>query len=187
MTQLPPDELAALPLRWMRMTSPTVLELGNKKNKTGLYRDWYERQGMKYICLDYNGEDGAIPLDMRYALTPEDIHPDYAAGFPLVTNFGFTEHVDGQMACWSNVHDFVQPGGFLAICMPLMPEWKGHGLWMPTPDWYREFANLNGYHIEFQKVWDRVRPTFVCLMHKTGTCDIFEMPVGMIEASGGTS
>ena len=183
MTQLPADELAALPLRWMREAKPTVLELGNKKNSTGLYRDWYVSQGMDYICLDLNGKDGAVALDMRYSIVPGDVSNLFPVGFPLVTNFGFSEHVDGQSACWSNIHDFVQANGYLAICMPMMPEWKGHGLWMPTPEWYWSFASLNGYEIQFLRVWERERPTFVCLMQKTGTCNIFEMPVGMIEAS----
>lgn len=182
MTMLPEDELWALPLTIAPGT--TVLELGNKKNSTGLYRDWYNEQGLDYVCVDWNGEDGAIPLDMRYSLTPDDIcraHPD---GFDVVTNFGFTEHVDDQLACWHNVHKFVAVGGTLSICMPMMPDWKGHGLWMPTVDWYFEFAKLNGYEIGL-RVWDRQRRTICARLRKTGNCDVFEMPVGMIDASGG--
>lgn len=198
--QLPPDEIAALPIRMMREFPeqfPAILELGNKKNSTGLYRDWY-RVAMPdsvYICLDWNGEDGAVPLDMRYSLTAYDVVDSHAQmnhypadeklyrGFPLVTNFGFTEHVDNQMTCWSNVHEFVAPDGWLAICMPLMPEWKGHGLWMPTVEWYREFAKLNGYDIVFERIWPRQRPTFVATMRKRGGGLPFQMPVGKMEKS----
>ena len=182
MTDLPPDELAALPTDLAPGT--LVLELGNKKNVTGLYRDWYIDQGLEYVCLDWNGKDGAVSLDMRYSLEPDDVMNGMEAGFQLVTNFGFSEHVENQLACWRNIHHFVGNGGYLAICMPLMPRWKGHGLWMPTADWYLEFAQLNGYIIEHWKIWDRDRPTFVACMKKTGTCNIFEMPVGKIEASG---
>ena len=183
MTQLPPDELAALPGTGMLSPGTLVLELGNKKNSTGLYRDWYTDQGLNYVCLDWNGLDGAVPLDMRYSLQPDDVQNGMERGFDLVTNFGFTEHVEDQMTCWHNVHNFVGVGGWLSICMPLMPHWKGHGLWMPTVEWYASFAELNGYSIIYSTVWDRVRPTFVACMRKMGKCDVFEMPVGMIERS----
>lgn len=183
MTQLPEDELWTLPGKGMLTPGTTVLELGNKKNSTGLYRDWYTYQGLNYVCLDWNGEDGAIPLDMRYSIEPDEIENGMENGFALVTNFGFTEHVDDQMTCWHNIHNFVGVGGWLSICMPTMPAWKGHGLWMPTEAWYEHFAALNGYEIIRSKMWDRVRPTYCALMRKMGTCDVFEMPVGMIERS----
>jgi len=184
MMKLPPDERAAMPPKEEMKPGRTVLELGNKKNAHGLYRNWYEERGLNYLCLDWNGEDGAIALDMRYSITPADVHPDFVNGFKMVTNFGFSEHVDDQLACWTNIHNLVAFDGWLCICMPLMPHWKGHGLWMPTYGWYLEFARLNGYWIRFQKVWDRERPTFVASMKKLGDCKVFEMPVGMIEQSG---
>jgi hypothetical protein len=171
---LPPDEIAALPMKVLTSSDAiNMLELGNKKNSTGLY-----------------GEDGAVPLDMRYPLEPQDVVKNVLVtierGFDLVTNFGFSEHVDDQLlTCWHNINSFVNVGGWLSICMPLMPWWKGHGLWMPTVEWYQRFAELNGYLIVYEKVWDRVRPTYVAKMQKTGDCNIFEMPVGMIEKTGG--
>ena len=186
MTMLPPDELAALPPRGKIEIGTTVLELGNKKNSTGLYRDFYLEQGLGYVCLDWNGEDGAVPLDMRYSVEPDDIENGMEGGFQIVTNFGFSEHVDDQLACWRNIHGFVGVGGYLSICMPLMPDWIGHGLWMPDVAWYQAFAKLNGYEfVGGLRVWDRKRRTVVCCLQKTGHCEVFEMPVGMIQASGG--
>ena len=124
-------------------------------------------------------------MDMRYSLEPDEIENGMEQGFAVVTNFGFTEHVENQMTCWRNVHNFVALGGHLAICMPMMPDWKGHGLWMPTVDWYFEFAELNGYKIGL-RVWDRKRRTICARMVKKRD-DPFVMPNGNIEASGGTS
>lgn len=161
MTQLPPDELAALPEHIAPGT--TVLELGNKKNITGLYRDWYLEQGLDYLCVDWNGEDGARKFDMREPGIWQAIVDDEK--FALVTNFGFTEHVgetlEEQIECWRNVHELVAVEGALAICMPLMPWWKGHGRWMPTVEWYVKLAEMNEYEIEWMCVWERVRKTFV--------------------------
>lgn len=174
MTQLPPDELAALPEHIAPGT--LVLELGNKKNSTGLYRDWYMEQGLDYMCVDWNGEDGAIPVDMR----GPGMWTNIGAGsrFEIVTNFGFTEHVgetlEEQIECWRNVHELVEVGGALAICMPLMPYWKGHGRWMPTVEWYLEMADLNHYAVLFTRVWKRVRPTFVSTMVKQKHVEFLE-------------
>lgn len=183
MTQLPPDELAALPAKRNMSPGTLVLELGNKKNATGLYRDWYLDQGLEYVCLDWNGLDGAVELDMNYSLQPDEIQNGMERGFHVVTNFGFSEHVEDQHSCWRNIHGFVGQDGWLSICMPLMPAWKGHGIWMPTQEWYLEFARLNGYWIERWQIWDRLRPTFVACMKKVGSCSVFEMPNGMIERS----
>ena len=186
MTQLPPDELAALPEHIEIGT--TVLELGNKKNVTGLYRNWYIAQGLNYECVDWNGEDGAYNYDMRIPDGWRQIAMDLNDGerFQLVTNFGFTEHVgetyEEQIECWRNVHDLVAVDGVLAICMPLMPWWKGHGRWMPKEEWYRDFAELNDYSIEMMRVWDRVRPTCVARMIKRQESE-FRRPTGEIPRS----
>jgi hypothetical protein len=168
MTELPPDELAALPDKIAPGT--TVLELGNKKNVTGLYRDWYLDQGLDYVCVDWNGKDGALVRDMRDYWEPDEIMNGMERGFAVVTNFGFTEHVGvtylEQLTCWRNVNNFVGVGGYLCICMPIMPDWKGHGTWMPTPQWYMEFARINGYVIEKNVIWDRVRRTCVMRLKK---------------------
>ena len=173
MTQLPPDELAALPDDIAPGTF--VLELGNKKNSTGLYRNWYMEQGLEYECIDWNGLDGAWKFDMRQPGVWMDITLCFAdtvekARFPLITNFGFTEHVgetlEEQIECWRNIHSMLAVEGCLSICMPLMPYWKGHGRWMPTVEWYESFASMNEYEMEGMRIWDRVRPTFVARMIK---------------------
>ena len=102
MTIIPEDELRALGIlihKWK------ILELGNKKNPSGLYRTWYESQNVEYHCTDINGQDGAIPWDIR-KLPPKEISK--LAPFDVITNFGFTEHVqtdEGQAACWENLHN----------------------------------------------------------------------------------
>lgn len=179
MTELPVDELAALDRCYLR-PGTSLLELGNKKNHTGLYRDWYVKQGIQYECVDWNGLDGAWKFDMKKPGVWQDILDQFRkiefggshGRAQTITNFGFTEHVgetlQEQLECWRNVHELLQYNGTLAICMPIMPDWKGHGRWMPTPDWYDEMASLNGYDVLFTCIWQRVRPTFVATMVKRG-------------------
>jgi hypothetical protein len=183
MTALPLDELSALGGKFPQRTGEIICELGNKKNGGGLYRDWYKARGLGYVCIDWNGEDGAVKIDMtrpikrQLELAPLTIH----GKFPWVTNFGFTEHVgetlEEQHQCWANVDKLVAEGGRLAFCMPKMPEWKGHGKWHPTLEWYRQFAALNGYETEMLKVFDeRVRPTIIGRFKKLHDVDTCLMP-----------
>ena len=151
-----------------------VVELGNKKNTTGVYRDWYERRGLEYVSIDWNGEDGALPLDMRLPISCDDI----GGVGDIVTNFGFSEHVAEQEACWRNIHGFV--GKRLCCVTPEPGFWRSHGIpsgfpgiWYPSSDWYRDFADLNGYVME--DIW--VDSHLVCCRMRKE----FRMPAGMYE------
>ena len=173
MTSLPETEVRALGAH-ERMESLRVMELGNKKNGTGLYRDWYESRGAKYFSTDINGLDGAIPWDIQLPPTEEIIAT--RPPFDIVTNFGFTEHVqDDQAACWENIHDMVHPNyGQLSVVLPAPGSWQHHGVpsgypgrWYPQPAFFVEFADLNGYVID--DLWVRLKETrdlVCCRMHR---------------------
>lgn len=166
---IPNDELIAL--GDVLEPGKTVLELGNKKNSKGLYRTHYLEKGCHYTCLDWNGEDGALKFDMRYSIDP--VHDLVCGPFDVVTNFGFTEHVTDQTACWDNVHEFVKVGGHLVFCTPNPDQfdqavnWEQHGFFQPTIEWYEEFAHCNNYEVEHLEVFkQRVRWTCIGRMRK---------------------
>ncbi len=152
MTILPANELRILGVR-DNFASIRIMELGNKKNPSGLYRDWYEAQQAAYFCTDINGKDGAFPWDIRESM-PDSIKS--IAPFDIVTNFGFTEHVqDSQFACWENIHNMVHPAlGQLSCVLPAPGYWPTHGVrsgfpgrWYPHPAFFSRFAKDNGYQI----------------------------------------
>lgn len=151
MVDIPQDELMAMPYGvdngLTLATGSRVVELGNKKNGTGLYREFYEAQGLSYVCLDWNGQDGAIKLDMGQRI-PEELYDDVMGG-DLVTNFGFTEHVfTDQVQCWYNVAELSgKVGCYLAMCMPFPGHWEHHGVYQPQPEWYMAWCANNGYRI----------------------------------------
>jgi SAM-dependent methyltransferase len=159
---LPKDELATL-----------VLELGNKQNRSGLYRDWYLEQGCQYTSVDWNGRDGAVAWDMRYSL---NVKTDLGQEpFDLVTNFGFTEHVTEQEPVWRNIHDAVKVGGAVVCCLPFPylgyekrnPNWERHGYWHPTIKWMEALSQANRYEVSFICAWStRVRPTLISRWYK---------------------
>lgn len=147
MVEIPADEIQAMP-RLASMDGWKIVELGNKKNTSGVYREAYEASGMLYQCLDWNGLDGALALDFGKEL-PEE-HEEIWGDADLVTNFGFTEHVyTDQEQCWANVARLSSKMGcYLAMCMPCPGDWEHHGVYQPTLAWYRSWLDMNGY------VWD---------------------------------
>jgi SAM-dependent methyltransferase len=118
-----------------------MLELGNKKTGDVSYKSFFESIGFEHVSVDWNGEDGALPLDMRLPL------PDWEA-FDMVTNFGCTEHVSVQEPIWESIHRLCKVGGvYIGMC-PAPGSWWWHGEFYPTEEFYRQFAALNGYQIE---------------------------------------
>ena len=121
----------------------TMLELGDKINpKIGTYKDYFEGLGIEHTSVDWNGCNGAIPLDLRL---PIDL-----GQFDMVTNIGTTEHVSNQAGVWENIHQACKRGGIIVSVTPLPggKDWWWHGEYYPTENFYREFATINGYIIE---------------------------------------
>jgi len=138
----------------------SVLELGNKTTPQKFggdsFRPWYISQGLTYVSIDWNGRDGTLKKDLNQNILPESI----GGPFDLVTNFGTTEHVSDQLACWRNVHNFVKLMGKLTSNTPVGPGWESHGFWHPTLEWYQEFADINGYVVErLEEEWFGGRQT----------------------------
>lgn len=174
---IPEDEFMTFPvLNW---DETFVVELGNKRNKLGLYRDWYENAGAIYECVDWNGLDRAHEVNMGSPLVEPywDWEPD------IVTNFGFTEHVcsdaGAQEQCWFNINRWLRKeGARLCFTMPFPTHWDHHGVYQPTTEWYQEFAKLNGYEIEYLRVnQNRNRYTICGRMKRLGIAyTTFKMP-----------
>jgi hypothetical protein len=167
MTELPPDEFDALsPYR-----GGSVLEFGNKKNSTGTYRSWYEERGCKnYVCVDWNGENGALDIDCTkpFLLSP--------LSWSMITNFGFSEHVTDQPAFWENIHNNCPVTGIMCGVTPAPGHWPHHGILQPTVDFYRALATVNSYDVtKLYLNTDRKRHT-VCYRFMKRRHQPFRMP-----------
>jgi SAM-dependent methyltransferase len=128
-----------------------MLELGNKKTGNVSYKSYLTAQGIDHVSVDWNGEDGAIPLDMRVPL------PDWEP-FDMITNFGCTEHVSVQEPIWESIHRLCKPGGVIICMCPAPGDWWWHGNWYPTTEFYEQYAGRNGYTIEHMAI-GREHPT----------------------------
>jgi len=126
-----------------------MLELGNKKSningKFHTYKDYFVSEGFEHVSVDINGLDGALPLDLR---NPIDL-----GKFDMVTNYGTTEHVEGNQAqVWENIHKAVDVDGVLICMCPAPGDWWWHGIYYPTKEFYTQFAERNGYEIEHMEI-----------------------------------
>ncbi len=144
-----------------------MLELGNKKNANGVYKTFFESVGIDHTSIDWNGEDGALKLDLR---KPIDLEP-----FDMVTNIGTTEHVSDQKAVWENIHNLTKIGGVIASLTPLEGDWWWHGEHYPRREFFEQFAK-NGYEIEYMDIGREHPNRNLCVRLKKVAHNDFVMP-----------
>jgi hypothetical protein len=110
----------------------SMFELGNQRfafpsdYSTG--KQYFTERGMDHTSVDINGEDGALPLDLR---CPE-LFTEFRCKYDIVTNLGVTEHVEPiekQYECFSIIHDVVKPGGIMIHMVPDVEELDVSGAW----------------------------------------------------------
>ena len=109
----------------------SMFELGNQRfacNVGTTGKEYFTNLGMQHTSVDINGEDGALPLDLR---CPELFY-EYRCQFDVLTNLGVTEHVEPiekQYECFSIIHDVVKPGGIMIHMVPDKEELEVSGAW----------------------------------------------------------
>ena len=87
----------------------TMLELGGKwcSQANVAYKAVFGAMGIEHVSVDWNGEHGALRLDLR---RPQwDVLGE--AKWEMLSNMGTTEHVSSQAGVWENIHMLVKPGG----------------------------------------------------------------------------
>ena len=104
----------------------SMLELGdqilnNHKNffngiKTA--KEFYSRNGYNHTSFDWNGKNGAIPVNLTI------INSKYDNNYDLITNHGTSEHVHNQYNMFKNLHNWGKVGCIYTHCVPL--EGKEH-------------------------------------------------------------
>ncbi|KKN67207.1 hypothetical protein LCGC14_0463800 [marine sediment metagenome] len=138
-------------------TGDQMLELGNQTIYFGddygkPAKPMFEKMGFEHISIDLNGEDGAFKLDLgkKWKLWKKlcDISILFPpSNFDIVTDFGTSEHVKNIYNCWFNKYNFCKTGGYIISENPKTGNWKGHGHWYCTEEFYRNLAKAQGYEI----------------------------------------
>lgn len=103
-------------------------------------RQFYEYLGMSYVCIDLNGEYGALQLDLNTAAW----HGDHQ--FDVVTNHGTSEHIFNQENCFRIIHDLTKPGGLMIHVIPTRG-YHRHGFFTVSSLLFEELERANGYAV----------------------------------------
>lgn len=158
----------------------TVIDLGSQQDYDqphlpAPYVDgWYTAQGVKYACIDLNGENGAFKIDLGLPWLEYD-----EGNTDLVVDAGTSEHVgrEGSFSweaiynCWGNKHNLLKEGGIMVNENPKTGNWPGHGLNYYTKDFYRALEAATDYHVilldEHPAMENRIDGwNVVCVMQK---------------------
>lgn len=150
----------AIRLEFFQPNGLSMFELGNQRFIGGEFatgKQHFEHCGMLHTSVDINGEDGALPLDLR---RPE-LFSEFRCRYDVVTNLGVTEHVepyDNQYECFSVIHDVTRPGGIMIHMVPDVEEldasgaWNGHCSIYYRKEFFTELAEKCGYTVLEDKV-----------------------------------
>lgn len=131
----------------------TVLELGAQNFyqnydivKYGMYANkYYAYKGVhSYTCIDTNGENGALKINLAEPCTMD------LGTFDLVTDFGTCEHIapyniEALYNCWTTKYN--ASAKFLVSSNPATGHWPKHGYYYFTKDFYVVLAQLTGMKI----------------------------------------
>ena len=112
--------------------------------------------GMKDTSLDWNGKDGALPVDL--AKPVKGIGP-----FDIIMNGGTTEHVHDQYECWKNIHNLCKEGGLVVSIGPLSGNWLAHSPWRYSLGFFDCLSFINNYDLLERKVINfKMKKRFDC-------------------------
>lgn len=134
-------------------TGLLMFELGNQElchpirsdlvGRTG--KSHYTSEGYTHISVDMNGQDGALPLDLRDRKQFEQ----WFGGVDVLTNSGTTEHVEPhsyQYDTFSIIHSLVKTGGLIFHIVPDVYYLDNHSCWKGhcTNYYSKEFFDMLG-------------------------------------------
>jgi hypothetical protein len=115
-------------------------------------RLFWEWLGFDYAAIDIDGSPGSIPLDLNFDSVPAE-----AAGkYPIVTNFGTTEHVANQLNAFKIIHDLTTPGGLMIHELPSQGSFN-HGLINYNYKFFWMLARSNNYQFLYAR-YDESEP-----------------------------
>lgn len=135
----------------------SVLDLGSQQDydqpllPAPYISSWFEDKGIDYTCIDLNGENNAIQIDLGNP--PGDIR--MSGTFQLIVDAGTQEHIgrDGHFEweaiynCWKVKTVLCEKGGIIISENPKSGHWPLHGYQWFTDAFYRQLETTSGLKI----------------------------------------
>lgn len=139
-----------------------MLELGNQAIRvkaqvaydihTGKSKAYFLGLRCHHHSIDWNGQDGAIPLDLTLPIPI----PRFMKYFDVITDFGDMEHIRGHKDwlegfghwnAWKNIHDMGKVGCLYVHTVPMVGSLKNHGSFHYTLEFFENLCKVNSYHL----------------------------------------
>lgn len=140
----------------------TMYELGNKKSPKGTYKSVFTDMGIDHYSIDINGQDGAVPLDLRVAID--------LPSRDMVTNIGTSEHVHpNQEMCFRNIHNLSHDR--MVHWVPYAQTMPEHAIYGYELGFFEELAAINDYKVEKLYIVNRVETRYVACASFRKTSD----------------
>jgi hypothetical protein len=106
-------------------------------------KHYLQRYGVEHSSYDILVHQECEFIDLR-----KPIANDLKGLFDVVTDFGTTEHVEGNYyEANKNIHDMCKVGGLIIRENPLTGNWIGHGHNYLDEKFYIDLASKNNYEI----------------------------------------
>lgn len=106
-------------------------------------KDYFNSLGIKHDSFDIVVHQNCEFIDLR-----EPIKEEFVGIYDVVTDFGTTEHVDGNYyQALKNIHDLCKVGGLIVRENPKTGHWPKHGFNYLNIDFYLKLSQLCGYEI----------------------------------------
>lgn len=132
--------------------APSICELGNQlilplSDMSAKYL--YELMGFKYLSIDWNGEDGALPIDLNKPISG-DVNK-----FDIVTNLGVSEHVKNNKMCFDNMHKLCKINGYMIHVVPMIGNRLKHKcFYRYTLQNFKELVDKYNYETLKLSIWN---------------------------------
>lgn len=122
-----------------------------KQEERPLAKQYFQRLGFRHTSIDIHGKRGSVQLDLSKPVTDKR----YLNRFDILTNLGFTEHVDNQFECWKNMHNMLKSGGIFIHISPVTFReesdngFKRHCNYCYYPSFFANLAKSNSYYCRY--------------------------------------
>lgn len=94
----------------------------------------------------YDAVDMVEAATIRADLNVYQVATEHVRAFDIVANFGTTEHIFNQFACFRAIHYAAKPGGFMVHMLPC-EGYLYHCLFRYDPKFFLLLADANGYKV----------------------------------------
>lgn len=146
----------------LNKTDVNMLELGDQilNNHQNFFngiktaKEYYTKNGYQHTSFDWNGQNGAIPVDLT------TITDEYKDKYDLITDHGTSEHVHNQYNLFKNLHNWGKVGCIYVHCVPLEGEehksylnyeFPPHGDYEYSSKFWEELSWENNYELIISK------------------------------------